>query len=1209
MSQLIQKLKIKPEPESKKTVQVGILRKKKVLSDHEDTTDKSELEQTQVQQQKDMVPVDIAEESDEHVEALTESEDVTKAMKPGITIIDKRKTGFNREDLLKRLREKGVIAPSFIGSKPSDIEPQKKKKTKLPSKKPSDGDVDTDKPVKIKVKKLKGKKLKLSTKITQGSITATAAEKPVRKPRAKDKKLVAEAPVAIMKIGDTNIQDRISKKLPTIIKAPQYYMNNRQAFVQFINSIFIKYKDEIEDQSKDVSCETRKSDGDFEPMPHQKIVRDYLSLYTPYRGLLLYHGLGSGKTCSSIGIAEGLKTRNQVIIMTPASLRMNYIEQMKECGDDLYKKNQYWEFINTEDNPEYIDALSGALNLEREYIKKNGGAWLINITKPSNYGDLNADEKESLNNQINRMMQAKYKFINYNGLRMSHIDTLSLDGSINPFDNKVIIIDEAHNFISRIVNKINSSGSISMRLYEYLLSARNCRIVLLTGTPIINYPNEIGILFNILRGYIKTWHIPINVKTDKKVNVDTLRKIFEGEKMLDYLEYKPSSKTIIVTKNPFGFINVRRKVRGKDETKYMGVRIGKDVDMGNYELPDNEIYSDDTFERYIFTKLKDHDIDVIRSGIRVENFKALPDKLDEFKNLFVKNNGEIQNEQMFKNRIIGLTSYFKSAQEALLPRYDKSTDMIVEKIPMSDYQFGIYEKAREAERDQEKRNAKKRKKQTGKADGLYDDTVSTYRIFSRAFCNFVFPPEMKRPMPNDDETISDAVQKLDEDDIDNATAQERIDNPDGKYNKDEVEALQKDIAEKEDETYDARIKTALRFLKDNEETYLSETGLEQYSPKFLSLLQNIQETMEEPTKNGLHLIYSQFRTLEGIGILKLVLEANGFTQFRISKNTTGEWKLAIPDVDKGKPTFALYTGTETPEEKEIIRNIYNSSWEYVPTSITRELKEISRNNHYGEIIKILMITSSGAEGIDLKNIRHIHLMEPYWHPVRLEQVIGRGVRICSHKDLPEELRNVKVYLYLMTFTEAQKRSDISIELRLKDLSKKLYHYDDETKTYHTIDETNQEQVRGAIRIPLSSDEALHEISTIKDEINQQIIKAIKEASIDCDIHSKAGDKEGLICLSYGDRVSSTKMSYTPSYKNQSTDVEEQFNREKITWKAVTLKLGDKKYKIRLEDDGKTRTDMVYDYDSFERAKKVPGAQPRYIGKLVISGKTAKIVME
>ena len=39
-------------------------------------------------------------------------------------------------------------------------------------------------------------------------------------------------------------------------------------------------------------------------------------------------------------------------------------------------------------------------------------------------------------------------------------------------------------------------------------------------------------------------------------------------------------------------------------------------------------------------------------------------------------------------------------------------------------------------------------------------------------------------------------------------------------------------------------------------------------------------------------------------------------------------------------------------------------------------------------------------------------MEPYWHRTRIDQVIGRAIRICSHKDLPIEERHVDVFLYL-----------------------------------------------------------------------------------------------------------------------------------------------------------------------------------------------------
>ena len=109
--------------------------------------------------------------------------------------------------------------------------------------------------------------------------------------------------------------------------------------------------------------------------------------------------------------------------MTPASLRRNYIEEIKKCGDLLFRKNQYWEWISTDDNQSYIDPLSGALGLPREYIRRNHGAWLINIKKPSNYKDLSSSDKKTLNDQLDEMINNKYTFINYNGLRREKFKT------------------------------------------------------------------------------------------------------------------------------------------------------------------------------------------------------------------------------------------------------------------------------------------------------------------------------------------------------------------------------------------------------------------------------------------------------------------------------------------------------------------------------------------------------------------------------------------------------------------------------------------------------------------------------------------------------------------------------------------------------------------------------------------------------------------
>ena len=546
----------------------------------------------------------------------------------------------------------------------------------------------------------------------------------------------------MLKIGNELFSARIGKKDKDIsIRASSYYMNNRQIFVNFMSSLFGPYKQELRDNAKNASC-TRDDNAKFEAMPHQKIVRDYINLYTPYRGLLLYHGLGSGKTCSSVAIAEGLKSDRQIIIMTPASLRMNYIEELKKCGDTLYRKNQFWEFVETTSNSELVQPLSQVLSLSMDFIREKGGAWLVNVTKSSNFEKLNSVQKASLDAQLNEMIRSKYKFINYNGLRKSHIGALTNNFTINPFDNTVVIIDEAHNFVSRIVNKIGKSDTVSGMLYEYLMNAQNAKVVLLTGTPIINYPNEIGIMFNILRGKIKTWYFKLTINKERKVSQEYFMQLFKstilGGNILDYLEYKPTSTTLVITRNPFGFVNKTKK------GIYDGVRIGERGDI-----------DDETFVKLVTKILSKNNITVNPTGTQVHSYKALPDTLDGFKSYFIDSTNEVKNMGLFKRRILGLTSYFRSAQEGLMPKFEKNSKYYhIIKIPMSDFQFGVYEEARVQERKLELRNAQKHKKKSG--DNLFEESVSTYRIFSRAFCNFVFPrPDIKRPMPEKKLTAED----------------------------------------------------------------------------------------------------------------------------------------------------------------------------------------------------------------------------------------------------------------------------------------------------------------------------------------------------------------------------------------------------------------------------------------------------------------------
>ena len=112
------------------------------------------------------------------------------------------------------------------------------------------------------------------------------------------------------------------------VSTTPYPLDNRKMFLQYIHKFVKPYK-----PRKDITCDNMQDA--FELLPHQKLVSRYLSIDTPYRGLLLYHGLGSGKTCSAIAIAEVLKPYKNIVVMTPKSIEMNFVQELKKCGDPL----------------------------------------------------------------------------------------------------------------------------------------------------------------------------------------------------------------------------------------------------------------------------------------------------------------------------------------------------------------------------------------------------------------------------------------------------------------------------------------------------------------------------------------------------------------------------------------------------------------------------------------------------------------------------------------------------------------------------------------------------------------------------------------------------------------------------------------------------------------------------------------------------------
>ena len=153
------------------------------------------------------------------------------------------------------------------------------------------------------------------------------------------------------------------------------------------------------------------------------------------------------------------------------------------------------------------------------------------------------------------------------------------------------------------------------------------------------------------------------------------------------------------------------------------------------------------------------------------------------------------------------------------------------------------------------------------------------------------------------------------------------------------------------------------------------SNLKEYSIKFYKILKKVKQS------EGPIFIYSNFKEYGGIRSFVKVLEHHGFKNYK--------------DFGEGEKRFAVWSGDEKHEVKEEIKDIFNQY-----------------DNKNGSKLKIILGSPAIKEGVSLLRVSEIHIMEPYWNLSRLEQVIGRGVRFCSHKDLPKGKRHVDIYIYV-----------------------------------------------------------------------------------------------------------------------------------------------------------------------------------------------------
>lgn len=944
-------------------------------------------------------------------------------------------------------------------------------------------------------------------------------------------------------IFDIDVQKRVDMD--------KWIMTNRREFPKFINDKFIE---RVNNEQRGTNYYWNAEKGEILPVSlfkHQKFISDFISKNTPYRGCLLYYGLGSGKTLSSISVAEGINKK--VIIMLPASLQNNYEEDLIVKGSTIYHKQNHWCFVKmtnpfTSKNKKKLGEMgypdSAELITQLHNVSGRRGFWTIDRKDHTpNFKSLSVSENQEIAQTSEILRNYKYSFLRYNGgetvllnlvksflhekgqtgrktdfenrivpylmkkmgldantkykdldkkqkksFKLSLLDELfstnrapEIESLGNPFDNKLVIIDEVHNFMSMVVN----GSSTALALYQLMMRASNFNIITLSGTPIINSPLELGVLFNLLSGYKKQYNLSIS-KLGETVDWNKIKKQLESHKYVEEVYINRIKNQIAVIPVREGFVKSDKNSLKQDS-----------------QIKNNQEMMNDILDTVKMFKITSVDYKTIYPDIFfnkdpkkafITNSKYIDNEVNsKFSEYYIdKTENSIMNANEFMYRSMGLVSFYNEINEYGKDLFPSHKINYVD-VFLSDYQLVLYDEYREIERAKEKGRSIN-------ADATERTIDNLFKVYSRKLLHFVFPPNIKRP-------------------------------------------------NRKDANFETDMNVAISDLSEQNLTINSnEFDLTTLSPKYVSILQNMDASP------GLIFGYSQYRNLEGLEIFSAVLEANGYEEFRLGvdyenpvfeagnkvryQKSPDQWITAtieevydedltckldlledpVPIADIYRARFALWSGKETEDVRKAILDVYKNI-----------------NNKYGQNLLILLTTASGAEGINLRFVRQVHIMEPYWNNVRVDQVIGRARRINSHAELPADQRNVEVFIYVMNFTKSQ----LDGKWGGKDTG-----FDEKTVNFKEITANITKVDKGK-----TSDNLLIEIAQRKDVLNKSFLNTIKANAVDCEYNREANIRSDpefskIKCVKH--ISGTTDLAYDidrePRPSDQNVDIERQVNK-------------------------------------------------------------------
>lgn len=631
----------------------------------------------------------------------------------------------------------------------------------------------------------------------------------------------------------------------------------------------------------------------FELSPHQLFVKQLISNQTPYNSLLLYHGLGSGKTCSAIGISEEMRDymrymgiKKKIYVLATTNVQDNFKRQ-------LFDENK-------------LEFKDGIYNL-----KSCVGNKLIDEI---NVANIRTIKPEQLKTYIKQLIRKYYDIMGY--LEFANEVERQLNIAIGTetdkdkikrkeqnwikttFSNTMIIIDEVHN-----IREMKESGDENVKKIQMILKkvakySHNMKLVILSATPMYNDVREIIWILNILRLNDGRERIKVSDIFDKEGGlVKDAEGQDVGKKRLENLAR--------------GYVSF---VRGEDP----------------YSFP-YRIFPSLFNDKKSVLKLEEYpsfqaDGTSIEEGIR-------------FIDVYLNSLGKYQ-QQVYLSVLQAL-----KMREGQKMNYQQMGSLI-QSLNI------VYP-------------TKKKKLETKRLERVLDEERPMLEIEPDISDELIFD-ELVQKGGNSEEAEIDIL-------------------PENMRNVVGSKGLRECMSYNQKTYSGFKYKAGYPAVFSNEE-------IVKYSAKIARIVECIKKSV------GIVLVYSEY--IEGGCIpIALALEEAGISRYQLRKERNlfekSKMEIKMKYGEKSfRPKYVMITGNK----------------ELSPDN-AKAVMEATTNNEYGQKIKVIIISRSGAEGIDFNSIRQVHILDPWYNMSRIEQIIGRGVRFCSHKTLPFVDRNVEIYLH------------------------------------------------------------------------------------------------------------------------------------------------------------------------------------------------------